>query len=62
MGIGVDVPPPGTAGVPTGTGQKKDEREPHREVARGARQPDRERVAARRDAADVTTPFRRRTP
>ena len=25
MGIGVDVPPPGTAGVPTGTGQKKED-------------------------------------
>ena len=26
MGMGVDLPPPGTAGVPTGTGQKNDAR------------------------------------
>ena len=26
MGIGVVLPPPGTAGVPIGTGQKNDER------------------------------------
>ena len=26
MGMGVDRPPPGTAGVPTGTGQKNDAR------------------------------------